>query len=304
MHDHETLDGCALVLEQQDYVDDNDLADFIAGLAMEEQELTANQLERAQLLAGAVEGFDTGIADRLRAAGIPTVEIPGWKTRGTGPLAAVGSLVHHTAGPADKPGARTPSLRVVIEGRSDLRGPLCQVYVGFDRVAYVVAAGSANHAGTPDAAQGVKGMKFNFHSYGLEVEHPGTFPMPADMVRLAARIIAALHRGKGIPASQNVAHWEYAPSRKIDPATNFHGPGNAKPTINTFRSMVAQELEPPPRWRWVLKTDDGKIHDRSDAFGKAGTVPRFVKFSTRTAALYVRLVRERRGPKYRLEKVE
>jgi peptidoglycan hydrolase-like protein with peptidoglycan-binding domain len=40
-----------------------------------------------------------------------------------------------------------PSLRVLIEGRSNLPGPLAQLGLGRDGTCYVIAAGRCNHAG-------------------------------------------------------------------------------------------------------------------------------------------------------------
>ena len=107
---------------------------------------------------------DVKIATRLRAAGLTVREVAGWKTRGrdfagvSPPFAPKGCVNHHTAGPPKVSGSLTPSLRIVIEGRSDLPGPLCNVYLGYDNVAYVVAAGVANHAGLPDGGS-CRGMR-------------------------------------------------------------------------------------------------------------------------------------------------
>ena len=189
---------------------------------------------------------DTGIATRLRAAGLTVREVAGWKTRGRD-FAGVspafnpkGSVNHHTAGPPKSAGALTPSLRIVTEGRSDLPGPLCNVYLGFDNVAYVVAAGVANHAGLPDGGS-CRGMTGNSQAYGLEVEHPGTSPLGTVRVALAARIHAALLWHQGILPSQVVQHWEWAPSRKVDLGTNMHP--DTQPTAGEFRGMVARELK-------------------------------------------------------------
>jgi N-acetylmuramoyl-L-alanine amidase len=197
---------------------------------------------------------DTGIATRLRAAGLTVREVAGWKTRGrdfagvSPPFSPKGSVNHHTAGPPKTAGALTPSLRIVIDGRparfegdpNALPGPLCNVYLGYDNTVYVVAAGVANHAGLPDGGS-CRGMTGNSQAYGLEIEHPGTFPLGDKRVALAARIHAALFWHKGIDAEQVVQHWEWAPSRKTDLGTNCH-PGTV-PTAGGFRKMVAAELE-------------------------------------------------------------
>lgn len=159
--------------------------------------------------------LDTGIADRLRAAGLTVVEVAGWQTRSAGSFSPGGSVNHHTAGPAS---GATPSLDTVINGRSDLPGPLCNVLQsrepgeGNDK-AYVVAAGRANHAGSG----GWQGLSGNSSVYGLEIEHTGVDPLPDHRQRTAARIHAAMWTG---PASMVCQHREWAPSRKIDAAEN------------------------------------------------------------------------------------
>lgn len=252
---------------------------------------------------------DTGIADRLRAEGLTVKEVAGWKTRGrdfAGMAPAFnpkGCVNHHTAGPANRVGARTPSLGVVIGGRSDLPGPLCNVYLGYDRVVYVVASGVANHAGLPDGGV-CRGMTGNSSAYGLEIEHPGTFPLPSDMVKIAARIHAALLRGHGLPASQVVQHHEWAPSRKIDLATNMHGAGAPAPSADGFRAMIANELKPAARWQYQLRDKDGRVIDKSRVVGTAGLAARFVAFSTRVAPRVARMASRGRGPRVRLVRVQ
>src|SRR5690606_25838951 len=91
------------------------------------------------------------LADELRAAGLKVVEVDGWKNRGrpasTGHFDPKGaSTVHHTGSltSASNPAA---GLSLLINGRSDLPGPLCQIATAYDGTVYVIAAGRANHAG-------------------------------------------------------------------------------------------------------------------------------------------------------------
>lgn len=194
--------------------------------------------------------YDTGLADRLRKDPSLTVkEIDGWRSRSNGSSSfnPVVFVRHHTAGPP--PGAtssKTPSLSICVNGRPDLGGPLCNLYIGFDGVVYVVAAGPANHAGTPDGGS-YKGATGNSTSYGLEIEHPGTSPLPAPIHEISARACAATIRGS-FDESQVCDHKEWAPSRKIDLATS--------PTPAAFRELVAKylageaEMTEIPSWFW------------------------------------------------------
>lgn len=213
---------------------------------------------------------DRGIATRLRFAGVPTKEVAGWKERGREfvlggfVFAPEGSVNHHTAGPPKSSGSMTPSLGIIIEGRSDLPGPLANVYQSFEDVAHVVAAGVCNHAGLPDVSPFGGWMTGNSSAYGLEVEHPGTTKLPMKRAVVAARIHAALlWRPNGAdlaPASHVAQHFEIAPSRKVDLGTNMHDAAHGDPTANAFRKMVDDELarlNGVNRWRIEYEAKDG-----------------------------------------------
>lgn len=156
---------------------------------------------------------DTGIADRLRAAGLKVVEVDGWRTRGSDSFSPRGSVDHHTAGGRS---GNAPSLGICINGRSDLPGPLCNVLIGRDNTCFVVAAGRANHAGK-GAWQGRSG---NSSVYGVERENVGTSAEPwrDDQTDAAARCHAALVRGHST-ADGVCEHKEWAPQRKVDAHT-------------------------------------------------------------------------------------
>lgn len=203
--------------------------------------------------------MDTGIATRLRKAGLEVREVDGWKTRGRpGTFAPKGGVNHHTAGHPSKT-SPAPSLGIVTVGRPDLIGPLCNVLFGLDKTFYVVAAGIANHAGLPDVSP-FHGMTGNSSAYGIEVEHDGLHPLGDKRVALLATAWAAIFRGKNIPASQLFQHWEWAPSRKIDLATNMHGDSAPDPSADEFRQMVAAEikrLNTVTRWTVSFKNQKG-----------------------------------------------
>ena len=156
-------------------------------------------------------GRDLGIADRLRAAGLNVVEVAGWQGRGSDSFNPRGSVDHHTAGPRS---GNAPSLGVVVNGRSDLPGPLCNVLVGRDNTCYVVAAGRANHAGSG----GWKGLVGNSSVFGVERENVGTGAEPwrPDQTETAAKVHAALISAHGANPSLVCEHKEWAPTRKID----------------------------------------------------------------------------------------
>ncbi len=151
----------------------------------------------------------------LRAWDLPYVEVPGWQARGKElpgkPLIVVG---HHTGTPRDRPGD-LPTLRILRDGRRDLRGPLCQLALSRSGIVHIVAAGKANHGGRGAWA----GCEDSGHTVGIEVEHPGTGPWDPVQLRAFDRTAAALLWGLGRPASSYCGHREWAlpTGRKVDP---------------------------------------------------------------------------------------
>jgi hypothetical protein len=175
---------------------------------------------------------DTSIADRCRAEGLTVVEVAGWQSRGDDSFNPGGSVNHHTAG---SPNGSAPSLDGIINGfAGSAPGPLANAMqsreANGDDVIYVVAAGRANHAGEG----GWHGLSGNSRVYGLEVEHVGTEPLPEARQRIAARFHAAMARDR-FDVGMVCQHFEWAPSRKIDAATNVSGDG--------FRAMVTDILQ-------------------------------------------------------------
>lgn len=171
---------------------------------------------------------DTGIADRLRLWGLTVVEVNGWRTRGSATFNPRGSVDHHTAGPAK---GNAPSLRICVDGRPDLPGPLCNVLVGRDGTCYVIAAGRANHAGPG----GWGGLQGNAAVFGVERENVGTDAEPWTLQQydVAARCHAALIAVHGARWDLVCEHKEWAPRRKID----AHGVDG-----NVMRDLVRQQL--------------------------------------------------------------
>lgn len=159
---------------------------------------------------------------RLRAAGILVREAGGWQSRGNGQTSAYeGGLVHHTAtgyGIA-LPGTGVGNL--LINGRPDLRGPLCNYAGNDDGSITVIAAHPANHAG----ASGGRSMGplpvtslFNRRVMGLEIVYPGTSPMRDVQFRSAlvwAKAVADVCGGGNIERVR--AHAETSITGKWDP---------------------------------------------------------------------------------------
>lgn len=153
----------------------------------------------------------------LKDAGLKVAPVAGWENRGNGDVGhTVGVLCHHTAGPKN---GNMPSLNTLLQGRSDLPGPLAQLGLGRDGTYYVIAAGRCNHAGG-GSWKGFSSGNTNF--IGIEAENTGLsndFPWPPIQVDAYARGVAAILRHIGQGVDFCAGHKEYAlPSgRKDDP---------------------------------------------------------------------------------------
>lgn len=193
------------------------------------------------------------ILGALKLAGMTVDEILGWQTRGRTDLDPHGSVDHHTAGP--RAGVQ-PSLGTVINGRSDLPGPLCNVHLPREESlrCNLVAAGKANHAGLG----GWKGLSGNSSVWGLEVEHCGYPDEPLSAMRRdgMVRIHAAFAYVSGFdPTVYTCQHYEWAPTRKIDFCRPLLDP-------DLFRRDVAARLAimrgapvpPPPTHAPILRS--------------------------------------------------
>lgn len=156
----------------------------------------------------------------LRDAGLEVLEHAGWQTRGHGDMGQVqGVLCHHTCGPLT---GDLPDINVLVDGRPDLGGPLCNLGLGRSGKVYMIAAGKGWHAGAGNWL-GVKDG--NAHLIGIEAENTGeTKGARADMwpaVQMDAykRTCAAIMKHIGGQAAMVAGHKEYAlpHGRKDDP---------------------------------------------------------------------------------------
>jgi len=158
----------------------------------------------------------TWLPEVLEKAGLKVAETAGWRTRGRAEMGRVrGVMCHHTANPHS---GNMPTLNLLINGRSDLPGPLCQLGLGRDGTYYVVAAGRANHAGR-GAWEGVDTANSSF--IGIEAEHSGDpgEDWPPVQKDAYVRGVAALLKHVGASGNMCCGHKEFAlpQGRKPDP---------------------------------------------------------------------------------------
>ena len=157
------------------------------------------------------------LPDILKAAGLKVSVVDGWKTRGRGDVGEIkGVMCHHTVGAKT---GNMPSLNILVNGRSGLRGPLSQLGLGRDGTFYVIAAGKANHAGKGEWQSITSG---NASFIGIEGENTGVsnnFPWPDVQMDAYQRGVAAILKHTGQGSIMCCGHKEYAlpRGRKPDP---------------------------------------------------------------------------------------
>jgi len=180
----------------------------------------------------------TWLPDVLHAAGLKVaLAHENWRTCGRRDVDhTYGVLCHHTATVGGRH-LNMPTLRTLIEGRSDLPGPLAHLGLGRDGTYYVVAAGWCNHAGRGNW-QGI--TEGNAHFIGIEAENTGghdDFPWPPGQLAAYHRGVAAILRYIGQNARYCAGHKEYAlpKGRKTDPDFD----------MGAFRAEVALILDDP-----------------------------------------------------------
>lgn len=183
---------------------------------------------------------------RLRRAGIVVHEYPGCWTRGNGLASAFeGGVVHHTASGFGSALPTTGIGQLLVDGRDDLDGPLCNWAGNEDGSVTFIAAFPANHAG----ASGGRSMGplpvtrlFNPRVLGLEIVYPGTVSMRDAQYRTAlvwSRIVADV---VGFSNIQRIrGHFETSTTGKIDPA----GIGGRPINMPAFRTAAALSRTPP-----------------------------------------------------------
>lgn len=227
-----------------------------------------------------VSRLPDNLPQTLRNYGLKVVEVPGWRTRGrpasTGGFDPVGVLCHHTA--TTKRISVAAVLRLLIKGRSDLPGPLCQISLGRDGTVYIVAAGRANHAGKAKASGTVAGGDGNTLYIGIEAQNDGVGEAwPAVQYAAYVLLCAVL----SVEVTHNTAntvrgHKETSLTGKVDP----------KFDMDEFRNKVAVKIGEITKPQHVGTTRGKYVDHALEDLRKAkGTGVRAKKIQAAIAAL-------------------
>lgn len=186
----------------------------------------------------------TWLADVLRAGNCNVIEESGWKTRGrpasAGSFNPFGVHNHHTGSTTSNSNPH-PTLRMCINGREGLPGPLCQVLICYAGHCHVIAAGRANHAGPCNGWGPFVTGDGNWQSIGYELDYNGT-QRPSDAQLTATfKANAAVLKKLGKTANNLAGHSETSKTGKWDP-----GIGGKKVNMNTWRAETAKLIANPP----------------------------------------------------------
>lgn len=154
----------------------------------------------------------TWLADVLRAAGLPVIEVDGWRTRGHGGMVDVRGVLCHHMGTASSNG-----WQVVLNGRPDLAGPLAHLTLERDGTFRVIAAGQCWHAGLGGPLLDCPTDQGNAHLVGIEGVSDGASWTDAQRRNYVLGVAAILrHLGAKDAHGWVADHREWAPRRKDD----------------------------------------------------------------------------------------
>lgn len=174
----------------------------------------------------------------LRKWHVPFRQVAGWETRNRdgshGPWGPVnGFVVHHTGDDAPDANERA----VLVNGRSDLPGPLAQFGLDHEGVVELIGNGRCNHAGggdpqvlnevihesyagypsAPRYHEGSAGAADgNTHFYGVETYYSGAHAMTAAQMSSLVLLLAAICDAHKWSAKSVIGHKEWS-DWKSDP---------------------------------------------------------------------------------------
>lgn len=189
----------------------------------------------------------TDMAQLLRDFGLNVIEVNGWQTRarssggyGDWPLCV---MWHHTASGPNSNG--WPDANYIATG--DANSPISNLYIDRQGNVFVIAAGATNTNGQGNAIAFSRGTVpkdgMNTRALGVECGNNGVgerWPQP--QIDAMFRVSTVMNLWFGNRADDLASHNQYAPTRKIDPATdNIEGPWRPG-TVNSSRSWNAQDI--------------------------------------------------------------
>jgi hypothetical protein len=201
----------------------------------------------------------TDLADVCRRTGYKVIEVDGWqqRARGSGGFDSGRPnhvMAHHTASAASMDG--WGDVNYCTFNHQD--APLCNILLSRVPEIFVCAGGATNTNGSGHDPCGVTADdSMNSSAIGIEAGNNGVGePWPTKQQDAYNILCAVLCDAYGFPIRRVHAHFEWAPSRKIDPAgSSRYASGSASWNMNVFRSDcgdTSTKPEPPP----IIPEDD------------------------------------------------
>lgn len=189
----------------------------------------------------------TDMADILRYVGLPVIEMDGWQTRarssGGFPDWPLCVMWHHTASGVSADGASDANY--IVNGSPD--SPIANLYIDRSGTVWVCAAGATNTNGKGQSLAFSRGTVpadgMNTRALGVEMGNNGVGEFwPEVQIDAMFRVSTAMNIWFGNQADDLASHNQYAPDRKIDPATDNVGGDWIPSVINSSRSWNAQDI--------------------------------------------------------------
>ena len=138
------------------------------------------------------------LADVLRDAAVPVVEMFGWRNRSNGTLKADSVVWHHDGSGV----GASPSIPAYIARQVDARKPGANVWVALDGTWFLIASGLTFHAGKT-----LPGKPGNSRAIGIETDHTtGETWSGVDLLRSLRVGTAAILRHMGQDESRLEFH--------------------------------------------------------------------------------------------------
>jgi N-acetylmuramoyl-L-alanine amidase len=191
----------------------------------------------------------------LSNAGLIVKTVPGWETRarssgGYEPGFPAAIVCHHTASPSNGP----QSVQYCITAPT---APIGNLILDRDGTIYIVAAGASNHAGKGGPLGPIPQDGINARSIGIEACNTGVGePWPMIQQLVYVKMVAVLAKYYNIAIPNIVAHFEWAPTRKIDPAgPSKYADGKSSWNMAKFRKDVQES----PSYQVLAPTGENEM---------------------------------------------
>jgi hypothetical protein len=201
------------------------------------------------------------LADVLRRTGHGVREVDGWQFRERGGSGfpsqrPAGIIVHHTASPTSWDGQPDVDF---IGTHSDV-APLSNLYLDRAATWWVIAAGATNTNGTGGPWGPIPQDSANSNVIGIEAGNDGIGePWPEAMQDSYVSGVAALAEHYRVETDNIIAHFEWAPTRKVDPAgpsrfgsvnsSHSWDMDNFRAAVDRARGRPAKETKTPGKAR-------------------------------------------------------